>query len=175
MRTAMATAARMLALRVALASPALLASLAVGCTPGDAEPPKIALAAPPAPGTCAEWTGQPVDRSCIPRMAKAGMPLELEIEERCGACGTTAERCSVSVEGHVVTFSLDGKTCEPPAGVACSEVCGKNRVRCRVPPLAEGQYEIHYGDTSRHVDHLDVVLRRDAATSCTLDDLTSGG
>ena len=157
------------------ASVAAVAFGASGCTPGDAGPPQIALAAPPAPGTCAEWTGQPVDRSCVPRMAKAGMPLVLEIEERCGVCGTTAERCSVAVDGHVISLSLDGKTCEPPPGVACSESCGKNRVRCKLPPLAEGRYEIQYGDTSRRVDTFDVVHRHDAATACTLDDPTAGG
>jgi hypothetical protein len=150
--------------------------VATACTPeGD---PKIALAQPPGPGTCAEWTGQPVDRSCIPRMAMAGVPLVLEIEERCGACGTTAEKCSVSVEAHTVTLSLDGKTCEPPAGVACSEACGKNRVRCKLPALLEGRYEIRYGDTSRNVDHLDVVRDHDATRACTLDDpntVSNGG
>ena len=150
-----------------------LAWSAIGCTP-DGPPPEIARAMPPKPGTCADWTGQPVERTCIPRMAQAGVPLDLEIEERCGACGTTAERCTVSLEGHVLTFSLDGKTCEPPAGAACRDVCGKNRVRCKVPPLDEGRYQIQYGDTSRHVDTFDVVLRRDAATACSLDDAAGG-
>ena len=147
-----------------------LASIVAACDPGDGTPPQIPLAQPVAPGKCAEWTGQPVERTCIPRMAQAGAPLDLEIEERCGACGTTAERCTVSLVGHVLHFSLDGKTCEPPAGVSCRDVCGKNRVRCAVPPLDEGRYEIHYGDTSRHIDTFDVVHRRDAATVCALDD-----
>jgi hypothetical protein len=99
------------------------------------------------------------------------MPLVLEMEARCGACGTTAERCTVSVDAHVVTLSLDGKTCEPPVGELCREVCGKNRVRCKVPPLVEGRYEIQYGDTSRRVDTLDIVVKSDAATACTLDDV----
>jgi hypothetical protein len=150
-----------------------LAVIGVGtgaCTPGDGAPPQIALAMPPAPGTCAEWIGQPVERTCIPRMALADVPLTLEIEERCGACGTTAESCNVVLEGRTLTLSLDGKTCEPPAGTACRDVCGKNRVRCAVPPLAEGRYVVRYGDTSRREDSFDVVLRRDAATSCSLDD-----
>lgn len=158
-----------------VASVASGALVAIGCTPGDGAAPQIALAAPPAPGTCAEWVGQPVDRSCVPRMARAGVPLVLEIEERCGVCGTTAERCTVTLDGHVVSLSLDGKTCEPPAGVACSESCGKNRVRCKVPPLAEGRYEIHYGDTSRRVDTFDVVLSSDATTACTLEDANASG
>lgn len=170
MRLAMATAA----LRLGTAFLVGLAIGAGGCTPADPDP-RIALAAPPKPGTCADWTGQPVDWSCVPRMARAGVPIVLEVEERCGVCGTTAERCNVSVEGHAITLSLDGKTCEPPAGVACSETCGRNRVRCKLPALGEGRYEVHYGDTSRRVDTFDVVLRRDAASACTLDDPSSGG
>ena len=103
-------------MRPGMATPRIAVALVTGllalaaCTP-DGTPPQIPLARLAAPGTCAEWTGQPVERTCIPRMALAGAPLDLEIEERCGACGTTAERCTVSLEGHVLTFSLDGKTC----------------------------------------------------------------
>jgi hypothetical protein len=145
-----------------------------GCNP-EAAPPQITLARLPEPGTCAEWTGQPVDRTCLPRMARAGAPLELEIEERCGACGTTADRCTVSLEGRTLTLSLDGRTCEPPPGVSCREVCARNRVRCKVPALAEGRYMVRYGDPGGRVDSLDVVLRRDAATSCSLEDTPAGG
>ncbi len=144
-----------------------------GCSPSDAGPPQIALARPPAPGTCSEWRGQPVFRSCLPRSAMSGAPLVLELEERCGACGSTAESCTVSVEGRTLTLSLDGKTCEPPAGVACSAACGKNRVRCKVPALDEGRYVVRYGDTGGRVDSLDVVPSRSAATTCSFDD--SGG
>ena len=155
---------------------ALVVGAVVGCTPGEAGPaPQIALARPPAPGTCSEWHGQPIDRSCLPRMAKAGAPLVLEIEERCGACGATAESCTVSLEGRTLTLSLDGKTCEPPTGIACSEACAKNRVRCRVPPLDEGHYVVRYADTGGRVDSLDVVWGRDAAIACSLDDAGGSG
>ncbi len=152
-----------------------LLGLAPACNPSDGAPPQIALSRAPDPGTCAEWTGQPVDRSCLPRMARAGAPLVLEIEERCGACGTTADTCTVSVEGRTLTLSLDGKTCEPPAGFACREACGRKRVRCKVPALDEGRYMVRYGDPGGRVDSLDVVLRRDAATTCSLEDAPSGG
>lgn len=158
----------------ALAATAL-ALAAAACTPGDGAPPQIALARPPAPGTCSEWQGQPVDRSCLPRMARAGAPLVLEIEERCGVCGATAEVCTVSVEGRTLTLSLDGKTCEPPAGVACTEACAKNRVRCKVPPLDEGRWVVRYGDTGGRVDSLDVVSARDAAIACSLEDVPGNG
>ena len=174
MRTPMPTAATLFASASALVLGVVVLG-AAACTPGDGAPPQIALARPPAPGTCSEWTGQPVDRACLPRIAMAGAPLVLEIEERCGACGTTAESCTVSLEGRTLTLSLDGKTCEPPAGVACSEACGKNRVRCKVPALDEGRYVVRYGDTGGRVDSLDVVARRDAATACSFEDVVAGG
>jgi hypothetical protein len=143
----------------------------VACTPGDGVPPQIALAVPAAAGTCSEWIAQPVERTCIPRMVMADEPLVLEIEQRCGACGSTAERCTVSLEGRTLTFSLDGKTCEPAAGSSCPEdYCGKNRARCHVPPLPEGRYQVRYGDTGGRVDSMDVVVRADAATACSLAD-----
>lgn len=147
------------------------------CTPaaGEGAAPQIALAGPAPAGSCSEWVSQPVDRTCIPRMAMADQPLALEIEERCGPCGSTAERCTVSLEGRTLTLSLDGKTCEPAAGSSCREDhCGKNRVRCNVPPLAEGRYQVRYGDTGGRVDSLDVVVRGDAATACALDKLPGG-
>jgi len=152
-----------------------LAVFASACSPSDVAAPQIALTRPQEPGTCAEWTGQPVDRTCLPRMALAGAPLELEIEERCGACGSTADTCSVSLEGRTLTLSLDGKTCEPPPGSSCREACARNRVRCKVPPLSEGRYMVRYGDPGGRVDSLDVVLRRDAATKCSLEDAPAGG
>jgi hypothetical protein len=168
-----------MAMRAPLFSAALLlaglASLGSACSPSEVTPPQIALSYAPAPGTCAEWTGQPVDRSCLPRMARAGVPLELEIEERCGACGSTADKCTVTVEGRTLTMSLDGKTCEPAPGSSCHDVCGRNRVRCKVPALDEGRYMVRYGDPGGRVDSLDVVLRRDAATTCALEDAPPGG
>jgi hypothetical protein len=165
----MAMITRLISGALALAA----AGHAAACTPGDGMPPRIGLAQPPEPGTCAEWTSQPVERSCLPRTAMAGAPLVLEIEERCGACGNTAERCTVSVEGRVLNLSLDGKTCEPPAGVACQEACAKHRIRCEVPPLDEGRYIVRYGDPGGRVDIFDVVSRRDAPTACTLDEISS--
>jgi hypothetical protein len=146
-----------------------LGSAAVACSPGEVAAPQIALASLPAPGTCAAWVGQPVDRSCLPRTARSDTPLFLEVEERCAACGTSAERCNVSVEGRTVTLSLDGTTCEPRAGVACQESCARRRVRCEVPALAEGRYVVRYGDIGGRVDSLDVVSRGDAPTGCKLD------
>lgn len=161
-------------LRVGAASMGLaLGSVLLACAPGEGTPPQIALAAPPAPGTCADWIGQPVDRSCLPRTAMSDTPLVLEVEERCGACGTTAEKCNVSVEGRTIVLSLDGKTCEPPAGVACNEACAKNRVRCKVPALPEGRYMVRYGDPGGRVDSLDVVSSREAPTGCTLDEMSN--
>jgi hypothetical protein len=167
----------MLGTRVAMAAGVVrsmscvgLALVAFACTPGDGPPPQIALATPTAAGMCTEWLAQPVERTCIPRMAMADQPLELEIEQRCGACGSSSERCAVSLEGKTLVLSLDGKTCEPAVGASCDEsFCARNRARCHVPPLPEGRYQVRYGDTGGRVDSLDVVVRDDVPTSCSLD------
>lgn len=144
----------------------ILAIPTAACTPEAST--QIALATPAAPGACKEWIGQPVDRTCIPRTAMADRPLVLEIEERCGACGTTAERCTVTLEGRTITLSLDGKACEPPAGMGCREICGRNRVQCKIPSLPEGRYTVLYGDTSGRVDHFD-AKSGDGPTACKLE------
>ena len=147
------------------------------CAPGEGEglPPQIALAVPTSAGMCSAWVAQPVDRTCIPRRAMADRVLVLEIEQRCGACGSTAERCTVAVEGRTVTLSLDGKTCEPKVGVSCAaDYCAKNRARCSIPPLGEGRYQVRYSDTGGRVDSLDVVVRDDVPTTCTLGEEGKG-
>ena len=169
----MPTPVRALPLGLTIGLGALASILTVAC---NAEPnTAIALARPAAPGSCMEWIGQPVDRTCIPHRAKADVPLVLEIEERCGACGSTVERCSVTVEGRTVTLSLDGRACEPAVGTQCPEACGKGRIKCNVPPLTEGRYEVRYGDTSGRVDVFDVSQEPDSRTSCALDDIKGGG
>lgn len=169
MKTTMPHPARTFA-TLAVGAPIL--ALVVAC--GKEPEPVFPLAAPAAPGTCTEWRGQPVDRTCVPRVARAGEPLVLEVEERCGAC-STVERCTVLVDGRTVTLSLDGKACEPPPGASCPEACGKSRIRCEVPPLLEGKYSIRYGDTSGRVDVLEVSEAPDAATTCVLDETSRGG
>lgn len=150
----------------------LALGLVAACEEQQAQFP---LARPAAPGTCLDWVGQPVDRTCVPRVARADAPLVLEIEERCGACGSTAERCTVTVDGKSVTLSLDGKACEPKVGAQCTEACAKSRIRCQIPPLSEGKYTVRYGDASGAVDTLSVVQQPDATTSCILDDAPKGG
>ncbi|MBS2013646.1 MAG: hypothetical protein JST00_12200 [Deltaproteobacteria bacterium] len=150
----------------------LTLGLAAACEERQAQFP---IARPAAPGTCIDWAGQPVDRTCIPRMARANAPLALEIEERCGACGSTAETCTVTVDGKSVVLSLDGKACEPKEGTQCTESCSKRRIRCQVPPLSAGKYNVRYGDAAGEVETVTVVDQPDATTTCILDDAAKGG
>ncbi len=152
---------------------AALGLLAVGCE-SSARPSAYAETRA-APGTCLEWTGQPVERTCVPRIARADAPLVVEIEERCGACGSTAERCTVSIEGRSITLSLDGKACEPAQGAQCTEACAKSRIRCSIPALSEGKYRIQYADASGRLDYVELVQDPTATTSCTLEDAPKGG
>ncbi len=132
------------------------------------------MARPAAPGTCIDWAGQPVDRSCIPRLARADAPLVMELEERCGSCGSTAEKCTVTVDGKSVVLSLDGRACEPKEGTQCTESCSKHRIRCQIPPLSEGKYNVRWGDASGEFETLTVVQQPEATTSCILDDVKGG-
>lgn len=144
-----------------------LATVALACEPSAPKAP-FTYAAFAAPGECVDWRGQPVERTCVPRVARADEPLVLEMEGRCGACGTTIDACDVAVDGRVVTISLDGKACEPAAGLACSDTCAKRRVRCEIPPLTAARYQVRYGDTSGRVDILEVADVAGAATACVL-------
>lgn len=139
------------------------------CACGEsASPPQIARFEPLAAGTCRAWEGQPIDRVCVPRLVRENAPIALEIAESCGACGTTADRCTVTVEQKDVTLSLDGKVCEPPPGVSCSQECARRRVVCRIPPLLAGRYVLRWGDMSGRVDTLDVTTDPAAPSSCAL-------
>ena len=153
----------------------ILAFLVVGSAAACEErQASFPLARPAAPGTCLEWAGQPVDRTCIPRMARADAPLVLEIEERCGACGSTADKCTVTVDGKSVTLSLDGKACEPLEGMPCAESCSKRRIKCEIPALSEGKYNVRYGDAAGEAETITVVQQPDAVTACLLDDVKGG-
>ncbi len=131
----------------------------------DPPPPRIPLAR--LAGTdCVAYEGQPLDRVCVPRAARENTALVLEVEERCGSCATTVDRCTVTVEGRDVILSLDGKSCQRSS--ACAEVCTKRRVACRVPALGGGRYTLRYGDGSGRVAVLEVAAG--GAAQCALDD-----
>lgn len=144
-----------------------ICAVASGCA--EAPPPApIERFEPMAAGTCREWTGQPIDRVCVPRVVRENAKLTLEISESCGACGTTAERCTVTVDEKNVTLSLDGRVCEPPPGAQCADACARRRVVCRIPPLQSGRYLLRWGDMSGRVDTLDVTTDPTAPSSCSL-------
>lgn len=149
---------------VLLLGVASLATPLVACE-SDPPPAKIPLARLTGSG-CVAWEGQPVDRVCVPRTARENSPLVLEVEERCGTCSTSVEKCTVSVEGRDITLSLDGRSCHVSS--SCADVCIKRRIACRVPALGGGRYTLRYADGSGRMDVLEVGAG--GAPSCTLDD-----
>lgn len=148
----------------------LLASILAGASSlaacaGEPASPAIELARLRSVG-CVAYEGQPVDRACVPRAARENARFVLELEERCGSCATTVERCAVRVEGKEITLSLDGRSCNPRE--ACADVCTKRRVACEIPPLPGGRYALRYADGSGRVDVLEVAAG--GAVRCALDD-----
>jgi len=133
-----------------------IATLVIGsaaCEENE-RPPQIPLASMPQSG-CSNYVGQQIERLCLPRVARESTPLALDIEAACGSCGTQVDRCSVAIDAHDVTLSLDGKTCV--ASTTCSEPCGKRRVTCTIPRLEPGRYRVHWGDSSGRIDTLEVT------------------
>lgn len=151
---------------IPLVLPALPAALlTMAACAAEAPPPQIALARLTGSG-CVAYPGQPIDRVCIPRAAREGTPIALEVEQRCASCSASIERCTVSVEGRDVTLSLDGRSCTVDR--ACSEACTNRRAVCRLPALALGRYTLRYADRSGRVDVLEVAAG--GAERCALDD-----
>lgn len=153
-------------MRLAVRAIVLASSLVgIAACASDPPPPQISLARLASAG-CLAYDGQPIDRVCLPKAGGENVPLVLELEERCGSCATTVERCSVTVDGRDVTLSLDGRSCPAPSG-SCADVCTKRRVACRLPALPAGRYAVRYADGTGRVDVLEIAAG--GATQCALD------
>jgi hypothetical protein len=143
----------------------LLASFVVALLAcSDPPPPQIPLARLTNEG-CTAYPAQPIDRTCLPRLAAENVALAFEVEERCGTCSSSVEKCSVTVDGKDLTFSLDGQSCHQPG--PCPEVCSKRRAFCRLPALPAGRYNVRYADAEGRVEHLEVGAG--GARECKLD------
>lgn len=143
---------------------ALLPFVAAVVACSDPPAPQIPLARLTDEG-CTAYPAQPIDRTCLPHVASENVALSFEVEEKCGTCSASIERCTVTVSGKDVTLSLDGKSCQN-AG-PCPETCAKRRAVCRIPALPGGRYNIRYADAEGRVDHLEVGPGGGA--KCTLD------
>jgi hypothetical protein len=131
--------------------PLLLLLLSIACS--DPPPPQIPLARLTDEG-CTAYPAQPIDRMCLPHVASENVPLALEVEEKCGTCSSSIEKCSITVEGKDITVSLDGKSCHGQG--PCPETCAKRHAICRIPALPAGRYNIRYADAEGRVEHLEV-------------------
>jgi hypothetical protein len=131
----------------------------------DPPPPQIPLARL---GTdrCVAYPAQPIDRTCLPRLAAENTPLALEVEERCGSCSSSIEKCAVTVAGKDITLSLDGRSCR--VDEPCNASCTKNRAVCRLPALSAGRYNVRYADADGRVEPLEIGAG--GVTKCALDE-----
>ena len=140
----------------------VLAGTLVACASNEAAPPIAPVVLTQA--GCREWVGQPIERACVPREAREGAKLALDVAGSSGGCGTSVDRCTVRVDGRTITLSLDGRTCTAEATCTPSQP----RVACVIPALEAGKYVVRYEDGSGRTSVLDVVPDASAATSCRL-------
>lgn len=152
------------AVRIPLLLFFLLLALLVATACADPPPPQIPLARLRDEG-CTTYPAQPIDRTCLPARAAENVALALEVEEKCGTCSSSVERCTVTVDGKDVTLSLDGQSCHTDK--PCPEMCSKRRAFCRLPALPAGRYNIRYADAEGRVEHLEVGAG--GARECKLD------
>lgn len=142
----------------------LLLLLVIPFACSDPPPAQIPLARLTDEG-CTAYPAQPIARTCLPRLASENTALALEVEEKCGTCTSSIEKCSVEVSGKDIILSLDGKSCH--RSDPCPETCAKHRAVCRLPALPAGRYNIRYADTEGRVDPLEVGPG--GSSKCALD------
>jgi hypothetical protein len=123
-------------------------------------------------GSCTTAT-LPGDRACVPGVARANTPLEIDIDasEGCLGCFTTFEPCQVVVSGTTITVSMVTKSCPPAGDQACPAVCLLPQTSCKLPALAAGTYTVDVTGqpTSTGLAPRTLVVADDAtATSCKL-------
>lgn len=102
-------------------------------------------------GSCTIAT-LPGDRACVPGLAQAGVPIEVQVDaaDGCLGCFTTFDPCTIDVSGSEITISMTTRVCPPPGDQACAAICALPSTTCKLPPLAAGTYIVKVtGDGAR--------------------------
>jgi hypothetical protein len=115
----------------------------------------------------------PGDMACVPGIARAGQPIQIDVgsSDGCMGCFSSFEPCSVIVSGSDVRITMKEKTCKPAGDVACPAICAQIRSQCTIPALAEGRYTVRVdGDkpNTGMVPRTLVVSGSASDTSCKL-------
>lgn len=94
-------------------------------------------------GSCTTAT-LPGDRACVPGLAQANVPLEIQVDatDGCLGCFTTFDPCKVDVSSNGITITMVTRTCPPPGDRACPAICALPGTTCKLPPLAAGTYTV---------------------------------
>ncbi len=117
---------------------------------------------------CVPKSDFPVADFCVPDGgAPAGQALTLMARENCGGCGTSVDRCEVTVSGNQIQLALSGESCSMPPGTACTLECRIGTYSCPVPALAAGQYTVKGGTAANQI----LVVADGGTTSCAVPSL----
>lgn len=117
-------------------------------------------------GTC---TREPLkaNRACVPGTAAPAQEITIEIDQTqgCLPCEGTVEPCRVSLAGSEIRVSADITVC-PPRDGSCDDVCLERKATCKLPPLAEGSFNVRIEGETFPTRIMEVAPG--GATSCTL-------
>ncbi len=121
-------------------------------------------------GTCTTST-IPGNRACVPGVAVAEKPTEIQIDdtESCLGCRTTVDSCVVAMQGNKLVVSMSARTCPGPG--ECPPVCGSAAAKCTLPALPAGEYEVALdskGPTNGFAPRKLVVAASGGQSSCEL-------
>lgn len=114
------------------------------------------------------------DRACVPGLANANTPIEIDVgaSQGCLGCQTSFETCSVVVTGDKIHITMQTRTCTSSLPVACPEVCQLVQTKCTIPALPSGTYTVEVegepGGRSIAPRTLRVSDDASATSSCTL-------
>lgn len=122
-------------------------------------------------GVSCTTQGQQGDQACVPGLAAAKTPIEIEVGSSTGClgCFTQFEACEVTVSGQSIRVAMKSKTCAPPGDVACPAICQEIRTKCTIPPLAPGTYSVTvYGERFGGRRELEVSADGAGERNCSL-------
>jgi hypothetical protein len=112
-------------------------------------------------------------RACVPGTGKANVAITIDVDapDGCLGCFTTLEPCTPELQGKKIVIAMKAKTCPPPGDLACPAVCLIPSVKCTLPPLAPGTYQVEVEGESPRTGFRPrelVVTEKATAGFCTL-------
>jgi len=102
-------------------------------------------AAAPAPVPATTCTNAPASDAvadCTPVRARSGVFNTLPFHVPCADCFAQPGTCGVHVSGHTISVTPVKRRCDCATCGACPPVCRDLPLRCVLPPLRAGTYQV---------------------------------